>query len=204
MKRALLASVVALSFPAYGEVWDFTNPTGVIPSPHDYIGSAGTTVTVTAFGPNAPQLVEKNDGGDEVGLGETNNAIGEITPGSFLQLNLSNITNSPNLSFQAESATFGEAWQVSGSNTAGVLGTPLASCTASGGPGNSFEIITTINGLGNFKFADVTALGQDTTVLLKELDTVTVPGPIVGAGLPGLAVACGGLVAFARRRRKRG
>ena len=31
---------------------------------------------------------------------------------------------------------------------------------------------------------------------------VAVPGPLAGAGLPGLVMACGGLIALARRRRK--
>jgi hypothetical protein len=36
-----------------------------------------------------------------------------------------------------------------------------------------------------------------------EADFVVVPGPIAGAGLPGLVMACGGLVALARRRRQK-
>jgi hypothetical protein len=41
-----------------------------------------------------------------------------------------------------------------------------------------------------------------TSSLINAFSLSAVPGPIVGAGLPGLIAACGGLVALARRRRQ--
>jgi hypothetical protein len=47
--------------------------------------------------------------------------------------------------------------------------------------------------------ADVSAANGNTGII--DWSTRAVPGPLAGAGLPGLIAACAGLVAFARRRR---
>jgi hypothetical protein len=39
--------------------------------------------------------------------------------------------------------------------------------------------------------------------LQVDYDLPSVPGPVVGAGLPGLMADCGGLLALARRRRQK-
>jgi hypothetical protein len=51
-------------------------------------------------------------------------------------------------------------------------------------------------------FTLTTQIGSGAILSSTFSATASVPGPIVGAGLPGLIAACGGLLAFARRRRQ--
>jgi hypothetical protein len=63
------------------------------------------------------------------------------------------------------------------------------------------NLATAPNELGNI-FAAHIGEGCTATACTFTHFEVPVPAPIVGAGLPGLVMACTGLVALARRRRK--
>jgi hypothetical protein len=220
-------SVVAVALfamnPVHADtVWTFATPTGAQTQSHNYTANDGTLLNAQAFGPNGGagmstpgpvQLFGKNNGGDENGVGLTNDPSGdhEITKGSFIQLTIDHLLNLTGLSFMAGSTTSGEAWAVYGTNTAGTIGsgtipagaTLLLSCDSSIS-GSNCEGLKPFNNPMGFNFLDVTETTAGGNILLVELDgTRPVPGPIAGAGLPGLIAACSGLLALARRRRQK-
>ena len=83
------------------------------------------------------------------------------------------------------------------------------------GPALIGNVANNGNGFGDWSLGviDLSGFAQTATVLFhavwnnatdgaESFFIVAVPGPLAGAGLPGLVAACCGLVAFARRRRQ--
>lgn len=98
-------------------------------------------------------------------------------------------------------------------DSGGLFGFGIQCTTCGGGASTAFSTdiifhvanaviadLTTVNNLGNVFVADI--IGSTGNTGLVDATVAQVPAPIVGAGLPGLIAACGGLLAFARRRRR--
>jgi hypothetical protein len=136
-------------------------------------------------------LFGKTGAGDEMGLGLANDPTpgeNEIQGTSLIRIAMAAGLSAP-VTFQMDSTTGGEMWRVEGSNSATTGFVPLLTGTD--------ELVS--HTIPFFNFYTFDALAGN--VLLAQITAV--PGPIVGAGLPGLIAACGGLLALVARRRHR-
>jgi hypothetical protein len=71
------------------------------------------------------------------------------------------------------------------------------------GSGQNFFTLTTAGGELISRVAFTTTVGLGDVEQVRFGDLTAVPGPIVGAGLPGLIAGCGALIVLARRRRQK-
>jgi len=192
MKLKLLGSVAALALSLVGSAanaipievaFNFV-PTGTLTA---NTGDVTTATTITSGAPDVVTTILQNNiqlaSGTTIAittptpvtLGSTFTKSFTTPLGSFLE-NLTVTLVTPGPSSRGITAT-GTISQTSGT---GFDPTPVffsAAYTQNGGPG-----------------AQINASFNNSTS--------PVPGPIVGAGLPGLMAACGGLLGLARRRRK--
>jgi hypothetical protein len=200
--------------------------TGVAVSAFIPSGTPGSWVLNPAGSNNLGGVFEKVSSpfslsSDENGLGIANQQDNEINQNQFLQFNISSLTAAAGLlSFIAGSSTTGincpngpcsssttvnEEFKLFATNTAGAQVnlanlTPFFTCNTGTSSGcESKQLFANI--LGKFNYLDVEATQGN--ILVDEIDTQAVPGPIVGAGLPGLVAGCLGLLGLGRYRRRR-
>jgi hypothetical protein len=184
---------VALTFAAacvstaFCDTINFSSPTGDLGHSHTYT-SGSTSVTAYAFG-GSGDLFGKMDGGSENGVGIARQRDNEITNSTFIELDLSSVTNPFSLSIGSTQDV--EGFKVCFSNSLGTLG---GSCQDFFHPGSDpFSTPYFTKPLGD-QFVTITADREDSNVLLDGLTTTATPEPnsllLFGTGI----IAAAGVV----------
>jgi len=190
-------------FTGFSSEYTFTNsnlqPEGtytVGSNPHDY-----HPLFVSVAGGNPMLIANGAPGNEQVLLGYTGTALAS---GNY-SFSASVMNICCNVPFNGAPSTV--LFQIS--QGVGPFTTVASYTTNPPGDAGVSNLVTSVTpfflqtGLFSFRIIDTVsaAAGNDFAIDNLSIDAAAVPGPIVGAGFPGLLMALGGLVALARRRR---
>jgi hypothetical protein len=161
-----------------------------------------TTITNVNVGGTHGRVMsfDKGDSSNPDGTATATTSIPNTSGFNNLQVSLDWLAQNQN----ETSDTLSIQWAVAGSGTWNTIMTfaSTGSSFANSGPLNIGAPAGTDIDLRFVFNVDATNEGFQVDNVVLSGTSVPVPGPLAGAGLPGLIAACGGLVVLARRRRQ--
>ena len=223
MKKLLWAAAAlsaALAFsgiqPARADIVDYGLTAGncsnpcltAFPGPYGNVevnrtDSTHATITFTSLS-NAPGNGFMIGGGG-VNVNASSFTVGSFTLGTTGTTGFSPGSVSTGSGNQDGFGSYNFTFDLSGGYTSTANSIQFTLTNVSGTWGSAADVLTANNN-NNLVAAHIFVCGSSPCAANNNSNTsgfATVPGPTLGAGLPGLLAACAGLVVFARRRRSR-